>query len=292
MRKKLISLKQSTIYEALQWASSFLEENGREETSARFLMQHVLKTNYSGLMMKMHDSITDSQLEQFREFVFEHGKGKPIQYITGEEQFYGRTFEVNESVLIPRPETEELILNAIERMKTLFRQTESLKLCDIGTGSGAIAITMKLECPNVQVTATDISADALKTAQLNAQQLNASIDFRLGDLTEPIENERWDIILSNPPYIAFDEAKEMSEVVLEHEPHTALFAEEEGLILYRKLAEKLPILLNRPALVGVEIGYSQGEAVANFFKNSFPQAKIEIVQDINKKDRFVFIQLK
>lgn len=283
-------MKQSTIYEALQWASSFLGENGREETGARFLMQHVLNVNYSGLMMNMHDSITEEQLEQFRHFVTEHAKGKPIQYITGEEQFYGRTFKVNESVLIPRPETEELIVNAMERIKELFPQEESLKLCDIGTGSGAIAITMKLECPKIQVTATDISEDALETAENNASTLHASIDFRIGDLTEPIEDEKWDIILSNPPYIAFDEAKEMSEVVLQHEPHTALFAEEEGLILYRKLAESLPTLLNTPALVGVEIGYSQGEAVANFFKNSFPQATIEIVKDINKKDRFVFIQ--
>lgn len=283
-------MKQSTIYEALQWASSFLMEHGREETSARFLMQYLLSTNYSGLMMKMQDQLTAQQLEQFKEYISEHATGKPIQYITGEEQFYGRTFEVNESVLIPRPETEELILYAIERMKGLFHNTESLKVCDIGTGSGAIAITMKLECPEIQVTATDISKAAIETAQKNASTLEAVIDFRLGDLTEPIENEKWDVILSNPPYIAFDEAKEMSDVVLQHEPHTALFAEEDGLILYRKLAENLPKLLNRPALIGVEIGYSQGEAVASFFKHSFPQATIEIVKDINKKDRFIFIQ--
>ena len=123
-------------------------------------------------------------------------------------------------------------------MQQLFGNKE-VKLADIGTGSGAIAITMKKEWPNAQVTATDISSAALN-GEKNAKSLEAQIDFRLGDLTEPIEQEKWDIVLSNPPYIAFDEAQEMSEVVLDHEPHTALFAEEEGLILYRKLAENLP----------------------------------------------------
>lgn len=131
--------------------------------------------------------------------------------------------------------------------------------------------------------ATDISEVALETAKINAQNLDADIDFRLGDLTAPIENEKWDVILSNPPYIAFEEAKEMSEVVLEYEPHSALFAEEEGLILYRKLAEQLPNLVKKRALIGVEIGYTQGEAVANFFKSSFPQGKIEIVKILTKK---------
>lgn len=284
-------MKQCTIYEALQWASSFLQEHGREETSARFLMEYLLNTNYSGLMMKMHDSLTEQQLEQFKQFVKMHASGKPIQYITGEEQFYGRTFKVNESVLIPRPETEELILYAKERISEHLQRTNAIKLCDIGTGSGAIAITMKLECPEIDVTATDISEEALETAKTNAQNLGAVIDFRLGNLTAPIEHEKWDIVLSNPPYIAFDEAKEMSDVVLEHEPHTALFAEENGLALYRKLAENLPNLLNDRALIGLEIGYSQGEAVVEFFKKSFPHASIEIIKDINNKDRFVFVKL-
>lgn len=261
----------------------FLVAHGRDENAARLLMQHILQINYSGLMMRMHDEILPAHLEQFKDYVEQHAKGRPVQYITGVEEFYGRQFEVNESVLIPRPETEELIVGAIERMNKIFGHNAKVKIADIGTGSGAIAVTMKGEWPNAEVTATDISNDALQTAKKNADKLDAAIDFRMGDLTKPIANEKWDVILSNPPYIAFDEAKEMSEVVLEHEPHTALFAEENGLILYRKLAEQLPALLNKPALIGVEIGYTQGEAVENFFKSSFPQAKIEIVKDINKK---------
>lgn len=284
-------MKHKTNYEALAWASSFLEDNGREETSARILLQHILNTNYSGLMMKMHDPITQEQFERFEQFVKEHANGRPVQYITGVEHFYGREFQVDESVLIPRPETEELIVAALERIKKLFGQNIPLKLADIGTGSGAIAVTMKLEYPAAQITATDISPSALQTAKDNANLLGADIDFRLGDLTEPIADDKWDVVLSNPPYIAFDEAREMSEVVLNHEPHSALFAEEDGLILYRKLAEQLPNLLNKPALIGVEIGYSQGEAVAQFFQSSFPQARVEIIKDINRKNRIVFCEI-
>ncbi|WP_328588564.1 peptide chain release factor N(5)-glutamine methyltransferase [Ureibacillus acetophenoni] len=276
-------MKHKTIFEALHWASSFLVENGRDENAARILLQHILQTNYSGLMMRIQDALSEEQIKLFEQYVIEHANGCPVQYITGVEEFYGRTFHVDESVLIPRPETEELILGALERIRRLFGSNSEVKLADIGTGSGAIAITMKLEYPSASVTATDISEEALATANKNATGLNAQVDFRLGDLTEPIQNEKWDVVLSNPPYIAFDEAREMSEVVLEHEPHTALFAEENGLILYRKLAQSLPNLLNKPALIGLEIGYTQGEEVANFFKNSFPQAKIEIVKDINKK---------
>lgn len=280
-----------TVFEALNWASSFLKEHGRDENAGRILMQHLYKTNYSGIIMRMHEEIEENRLKQFQLMVEEHAKGRPVQYITGVEEFYGRVFHVDESVLIPRPETEELIVGAITRMKQLFGENKELKLADIGTGSGAIAITMKLEWPNAQVTATDISEAALQTAQQNAKQLNADVDFRLGDLTEPIAGEKWDVVLSNPPYIAYHEAEEMSEVVLQYEPHLALFAEDEGLILYKGLAMTLPNLLNERALIGVEIGHRQGEAVAKIFKESFPQAEIEIVKDINKKNRFVFCKI-
>lgn len=163
----------------------FLEDNGREGNAARLLLQHILQTNYSGLMMKMHDPITEQQHEQLERFLDAHSKGRPVQYITGVEEFYGRTFEVDESVLIPRPETEELIVGTMERMNTLFHKND-LTLVDIGTGSGAIAITMKKECPQLTVTATDLSAVALKTAQKNAANLQADITFLEGDLTAPI----------------------------------------------------------------------------------------------------------
>lgn len=284
-------MKHKTVFEALQWASSFLMEHGRDENAARLLLQHLLKTDYTGIMMRMHDEISEEKQSQFQQMIKMHAEGKPVQYITGVEEFYGRTFQVNESVLIPRPETEELIEGAITRMKALFGEERNIKLVDIGTGSGIIAITMKLEWPDAKVAATDISSDALQTAKQNADRLNANIDFRQGDLTEPIANEKWDVILSNPPYIAYEEAEEMSDVVLQHEPHLALFAEDRGLKLYKQMVKALPNLVNTPALIGFEIGYSQGEAVAELLKTSFPQAEIEIVKDINKKDRIIFCKI-
>ena len=281
-------MKSKTYLEALNWASSFLAEHGREQNAARLLLQHVASTNYSGLMMRMHDELPQAQYEQFEQAIFAHKEGKPVQYITGVEEFYGRKFEVDESVLIPRPETEELIVGTIERMTKLFGGAKQVKLADIGTGSGAIAITMKHEWPQATITATDLSEAALTTAQKNAAALKTDIKFVQGDLTAPIAHEKWDVVLSNPPYIAFEEQHEMSDIVLAHEPHSALFAEEDGLILYRKLAEQLPSCMNCPGLIGLEIGYKQGEAVANLFKKAFPQATIEVVKDINGKDRIVF----
>jgi len=278
------------VMEALDWASSFLVDNGREETAGRIVMQHILGTTFSGVMLHLQDSLTAEQSEQFQKLIEEHVSGRPVQYCIGSEEFYGRTFLVDESVLIPRPETEELVLATNNRIDQLF-QKKSLKLADIGTGSGAIAISMKLECPELTVVATDLSTAALATAQKNAQILEADIDFRLGDLTAPLIGETFDIVLSNPPYIAFEEAKDMSSIVLEHEPHSALFAEEDGLILYRKLAQQLPALMNKPALIGLEIGYTQGEQVAKFFKESFPQATVTVEKDINGKPRMVFCEI-
>lgn len=279
------------IYEALNGASSFLLDNGREEIAARLLLQHVLKKSHTELLVSMHDEISEDESRTFWKMVESHAKGMPIQYIIGEEEFYGRMFQVNESVLIPRPETEELILESTKRIKRIFGAQPTIQLADIGTGSGAIAITMKKEIPTLQVTATDISSNALEVAKNNAKLLNAEILFEEGDLTEPIEQQKWQVVLSNPPYIAYDEATEMSEVVLEHEPHTALFAEEDGLALYKRLAKNLPNLMTKPSFIGVEIGYAQGPAVAALFKESFPQAKIEVVKDMNGKNRMVFCEI-
>ncbi|MEE1131129.1 MAG: peptide chain release factor N(5)-glutamine methyltransferase, partial [Caryophanon sp.] len=212
--------------EVLQWASAFFIEHGREETAARLLMQHVTNKNFSALMMAMHDAMPLAHIELFEAMVHEHLTGRPVQYITGVEEFYGRSFFVDESVLIPRPETEELIVGALARMKKLFN-TDALRVADIGTGSGAIAITMKLEQPMLDVVATDLSESALVTAKKNAAALEADIAFRLGDLTAPLAGEKFDVILSNPPYIAYDDMATMSDVVTEHEPHSALFADED-----------------------------------------------------------------
>ncbi|MFJ8065577.1 peptide chain release factor N(5)-glutamine methyltransferase [Psychrobacillus sp. NPDC096426] len=277
-----------TNYEALTRASSFLEANNREQGVARFLLQHVLGKSYSQLMQDLYEDISTEDFETFWSYVEEHATGRPFQYIIGQETFYDRNFLVNEHVLIPRPETEELIEEVKKRTKKLFRAQFTPKVADIGTGSGAIAITIKKEIPAANVTATDISHEALEVAKQNAQRLEAKIIFKQGDLLAPIANEKWDIVLSNPPYIGNEEAEFMTDTVLDFEPHLALFAEENGLQLYRKMAEQLPQMMNIPSFIGFEIGYAQGPAVQKMLQTAFPTATVEIVKDINQKNRFVF----
>jgi release factor glutamine methyltransferase len=279
------------VYEALTRASSFLAENGREEPVARMLLQHVLKKTHVQLLSDMREEMTSEQFDRFWSLIEEHKSGRPVQYIIGSEEFYGRPFQVNEDVLIPRPETEELIVETVSRMQRMFKNRSDLFLADIGTGSGAIAITMKLEKPELHVTATDLSPQALEVAQKNAKDLQAQIMFKQGDLSQPIANEKWDIVLSNPPYIGHEEASTLSDTVLNYEPHSALFADDEGLYLYKRLAQELPPIMKRPALIGLEIGYRQGLAVQSYFQNSFPDAQVDIVKDINGKERMIFCEI-
>ncbi|SEM91885.1 release factor glutamine methyltransferase [Paenisporosarcina quisquiliarum] len=281
-----------TNFEALTRASSFLEENKREKEVARYLLQHVLQKNYSELMMTIYDEITPEAYQTFWAYIEEHATGRPFQYITGQETFYGRDFLVNEHVLIPRPETEELIEEVKKRVARLFEEHKTLKIADIGTGSGAIALTVKKEISSAEVTATDISTEALVVAKKNAEHLEAKVEFKQGDLIAPIADQKWDIILSNPPYIGSHEAESLSDTVIDYEPHLALFAAEDGLQLYRKMTEQLPGIMNAPSFIGFEIGYAQGPAVQKMLQNAFPLADVEIVQDINQKNRFVFCTIK
>ncbi len=279
--------KPHKIFEALNRASSYLTENGREEAVAEILLQHVLGRSRAGLLAAMRDEMDDADYEAFWHLIEQHIKGRPVQHLTGYEMFYGRKFSVNPDVLIPRPETEELVEESLVLIQR-YISNPAPAIADIGTGSGIIAITMQQELPSAKITATDISQKALDTACKNAIDLGAEIEFRKGDLLGPLQEETWDVILSNPPYIAFSEAESMSDSVKDFEPHAALFAEQEGLALYRKMMEDLPRLLNKPGIVGLEIGHLQGEAVEKMLKKAFPQAKIYCKKDINKNDRMVF----
>ncbi|MBS4195862.1 peptide chain release factor N(5)-glutamine methyltransferase [Lederbergia citri] len=276
------------VYEALNWASSFLKEHDRDENAGELLLMWILGWSRARLLSELRMELPDREYDGFIEVVKEHVTGRPIQHIIGYEEFYGRRFIVNENVLIPRPETEELIVAVLERLGTYFGPSSKLKCADIGTGSGAIAVTMKLERPELVVSASDISEAALKIAQKNAEALGAEIDFRHGDLLEPFLNEKWDIILSNPPYIPNEE--KLSEVVSEHEPHNALFGGVDGLDFYRRFANDLPKLTNKKALIAFEIGAGQGEIVAAMMKKAFPDSKTDIILDINGKDRIVLTQ--
>lgn len=280
------------VFEALAWASSFLKEHGRDENAGELLLRHYMNMSRSSLLGSLHDKVEEGVWERFVESVKKHGEGLPVQYMIGYEEFYGRRFSVNQEVLIPRPETEELVYGALERIKRLFGE-DTIQLVDIGTGSGAIAITMKLERPALQVTATDIAEGSLVVARKNAEELGAEVTFLQGDLLLLFieSGKKFDIILSNPPYIPVGDQKEMSVVVTEHEPHRALFAGEDGLDLYRRFMDELPRVVKDKALVGFEIGAGQSEAVSRMLKEAFPSALVEVVFDINGKDRMVFAEI-
>ncbi|MEH7883252.1 peptide chain release factor N(5)-glutamine methyltransferase [Bacillus sp. JJ1609] len=281
------------IFEALNWASSFLKEHHREEYAGELLLRHFSGLSRTSMLAMMRDDLDAGVWAILQEAVKRHADGEPIQYIIGSEEFYGRRFEVNEHVLIPRPETEELVYGTLKRLEKLFPEGHPVELVDVGTGSGAISVTLKLEKPALKLTAIDLSEDALGVARKNAVTLGAEIDFIHGDLLQPLilQGKKVDAVISNPPYIPIADQEWMSDIVTEHEPHMALFAGKDGLDLYRRFMDELPLVLKERALVGFEIGAGQGEAVAALLKNTFPHSNVEIVFDINGKDRMVFAEM-
>lgn len=281
------------VYEALNWASSFLNEKKRDGNAGEILLQHFMGMERSKFLANLREELDPEIFEAFKQAILLHMEGKPIQYIIGYEEFYGRNFKVNEDVLIPRPETEELVHGTLQRINKLFNMRNSLEVVDIGTGSGAIAITLKLEMPELHVTATDIYKPTLCLAEENAKSNGADIQFIQGDLLKPFiaSENKLDIIISNPPYIPIGDMEWMSEVVKEHEPHRALFAGVDGLDIYKRLIDELPAVLKEQSLVGLEVGTGQSTEVSQLLEQAFPQAKIDIVHDINGKDRMVFAEI-
>jgi release factor glutamine methyltransferase len=208
----------------------------------------------------------------------------PIQYILGKTEFYGLEFIVNQSVLIPRPETEELV----EWILSSVHDNSNLKLLDIGTGSGCIAISLKNSLPKSQVNAFDISEEALLIAQKNAELNNLKINFEQVDILKNLNlNERWDVIVSNPPYIPENEKIEISQNVLDFEPHLALFVPEiDPLLFYKKIADFGKTHLNENGSLFFEIHYTKANQIIELLK-SLGYIEIELRKDIFKNDRMI-----
>ena len=198
-------------------------------------------------------------------------------------------FIVNENVLIPRYETEELVENILYKIDDYFDDYSSIDLCDVGTGSGAIAITLALEEPKLNVVATDISEEALEVAKANASELDAQVTFYQGDMLEPLidRQQKFDIFVSNPPYIPQDQ--EIESVVKDNEPHVALFGGNDGLYFYRKIFKDVRHVLKDRALLAFEMGFDQRELMSQAVEQYFPGIPYEIIKDINGKDRMLFI---
>lgn len=207
--------------------------------------------------------------------------GEPVQYIVGNVDFYGYNFIVNKNVLIPRFETEELVDRTIKYIKKYL--SNNLDIVDLGTGSGCIAITLKKEL-NCNIDAVDISKDALEVAKENSIKNNVDINFIEGDMLKPL-SKKYDVIISNPPYISYNE--EIEDLVKNNEPHSALYAEDEGLYYYKEIIKNANNYLKEKAIIAFEIGYLQGPILKKYASNYFDNVIVE--QDLSGKDRFLFI---
>ena len=210
--------------------------------------------------------------------------GYPIQYLIGYVNFYGYKINVNNNVLIPRFETELLVEKIIKYIKKVFNNT-NLNILDIGTGSGCIGIALNKEI-NSNITACDISDKALKVAKSNAKLNNCNIDFIKSDLFENI-NGKFDVIISNPPYIS--ETEKIMDMVDKYEPHEALYASNNGLYFYEEILKNARNYLNDKFIIAFEIGWWQGELIKSIAKDYFKESKITIEKDYTDRDRYVFI---
>ena len=210
-------------------------------------------------------------------------QGKPVQYIVGEVDFCGNILKVNENVLIPRFETEELVDYTSKFIKEKF--TDKVDILDIGTGSGAIAISLKKKVDS-NVTATDISKEALKVAEENALINKVDIDFINTNIYDGI-NKKFDIIISNPPYISYDE--EIMDIVRNNEPHLALYADNKGLYFYEQILKNIKSILKEKYLICFEIGELQFNSIKEFKNIYLPESNILLKKDLQGRDRMVFI---
>lgn len=272
-----------TYREALNWASSYIQSN-IDPTAPEFLLEAEHDWTPTQLVLHRNDEMIDFEFEIFKSQIERLMQNEPAQYIAGKAPFFGRTFTVNDQVLIPENETEELV----EWVLTEFDE-RPLKVLDLGTGSGVIGITLKLERPNWNVTASDISAAALEVATLNANDLNAEVEFIQSDIFTNLAEQKFDLVVSNPPYIGEEERDEMDTAVLEYVPDLALFADNHGLAIYEKIFSNLNQIMMPQGVLFAETGYGQEKMIKELANCVLPRAVVETKHDINDKMRMVKI---
>lgn len=254
---------------------------GEEQEALSFVYRGLKHWDLTQFILHLRQEVSEED-EKLLSNIFHQLKAhKPAQYILGFEDFHGLRFQVDERVLIPRPETEELVeLILAENPKT------ELKVLDIGTGSGAIAVSLKESCPLWQVTASDLSVDALELARENAKLNRVDISFIQSDVFENISGS-FDIIVSNPPYISENDKNEVGLNVLASEPKMALFADEDGLAIYRQIIEGAAKHLSPQGKLYFEIGYKQGSDLKKLLSLHFPDKCVRVLKDQFGQDRMV-----
>ena len=273
--------------EVLARASSFLEQNQLEGHMIEYVFlqrKHWNKTDY---LLHMHETITAEDQKQIDKDMTKLLAHYPPQYLIGSEAFLDYRFKVTPDTLIPRPETEELVEKCLKL--TQKQANQALKVVDVGTGTGAIAISLKDKRPTWQVCAVDLSSAALEVAQENAQQIGVALEFVLSDCLDEVAGPI-DVLISNPPYISQDEYELMDVSVREFEPKMALFAENNGLAIYQKLAQQSQSKLAKDGKIFLEIGFMQGPAVKELFQEAFPKKQVSIHQDLFGNDRMIVVE--
>ena len=276
--------------QAITKACLLLRRQGKEESLARFLLMYILDESPHLFSNNLSEQISKEIEDKYFSLIEKHIKEDvPLSHLVGFEYFYDRKYKVTKDVLSPRMETEELIYKVVEYVKATKKN--SLKILDLCTGSGIIAITLKKELDqfSIDVVASDISQEAIKVAKENAQFHDATIKFIQSDIFDNID-DKFDVIISNPPYIDHKDKVTMQDNVLKYDPHLALFAEEEGMYFYRKIIEQANNYLNDNGVIFFEIGYDQKEKIIKLADMNGYSA--EVYKDINGRDRMAFLELK
>jgi len=273
-----------------QFISIINKDYDAEESTALFNLaaEHELKLRRSQLLMMHDQEVEQADVEQLLQIAKEIANGRPLQYIFGETEFYRLKFQVNSDVLIPRPETEELVHLIIQTIEGSVQS--GLRLLDIGTGSGCIPISIKHSLPDIEVSALDVSEPALAVARSNAKLNKATITFIQADILTYQTEEVYDVIVSNPPYIKEDEKASMHQNVLSHEPHLALFvSNEDPLIFYKAIADFSQTHLSKEGILFFEINEFLGSEMLNML-SSKDFRNIQVFKDMQGKDRMISCQ--
>ena len=279
-----------TVQKLLSWVTEYLTQKDVDapRLSAEMVLSSVLELTRIELYTQYNKVVAKERLDRLHDLVKRAGRHEPIAYLVGRTEFYSMEFEVTPDCLIPRPETEGLVLRAIE----FLRQRGGPQLvCDLCTGSGVIAAAIAKNVPDAKIVATDISEAALAVAARNIEKhkLRERIELRQGDFFEPLtpKLDLFDVIACNPPYVSAAEYEALDKNVKDYEPQVALYAGEEGLDVYRRIAEGVGQFLKPDAVLLLEIGYKQGPAVRELLECSGAFTEIQIEKDLQDHDRIV-----
>ena len=268
-----------TVEELIVYGKKFVSSS-----KAKILLANILKYDTLELFLHLEQKVSETDIELYKRYIEAVLNNYPIQYLIGNVNFYGNDFIINDKVLIPRFDTEQLVYRVIEYVRKNFNKP--VNIIDLGCGSGVIGITLAKELPNSSVTCLDISNDAIELTKKNADLLNVNISTMKGDMLSNVEG-KFDIIVSNPPYIALNE--EIEDIVKNNEPHLALYAGIDGLDCYKKILSNVKKNITEKFLIAFEIGYTQAKEISKIAYDNLGDIKIEVFKDLSDKDRVLLI---